>query len=60
VSNLSVGLRGTRGAAWDVSLWVKNAFDKHYYTSLWNSGFGSYNAVIGTPRIAGITGRYEF
>jgi iron complex outermembrane receptor protein len=60
VSNLSVGLRGTRGAAWDVSLWVKNAFDKHYYTSLWNSGFGSYNAVIGTPRTAGITGRYEF
>jgi iron complex outermembrane receptor protein len=60
VSNLSVGLRGTHGAAWDVSLWVKNAFDKHYYTSLWNSGFGSYNAVIGTPRTAGVTGRYEF
>ncbi|MBB3222019.1 TonB-dependent receptor [Pseudoduganella umbonata] len=60
VSNLSVGVRSTRGAAWDVSLWVKNAFDKHYYTSLWNSGFGSYNAVIGTPRTAGITGRYEF
>src|SRR5450830_1304566 len=60
VSNFSVGLRTTNGTAWDVSLWVKNAFDKQYYTSLWNSGFGSYNAVIGTPRTVGITGRYEF
>ncbi|TWI44515.1 iron complex outermembrane receptor protein [Pseudoduganella flava] len=60
VSNVSFGVRSTRGAAWDVSLWLKNAFDKHYYTSMWNSGFGSYNAVIGTPRTAGITGRYEF
>ncbi|WP_338758871.1 TonB-dependent receptor [Massilia sp. METH4] len=60
VSNLSLGLRSTRGAAWDISLWVKNAFDKHHYTSMWNSGFGSYNAVIGTPRTAGITGRHEF
>lgn len=60
VSNLSLGLRSTNGVAWDVSLWVKNAFDRHYYTSMWNSGFGSYNAVIGTPRTAGITARHEF
>ncbi|WP_371867953.1 TonB-dependent receptor [Pseudoduganella rivuli] len=60
ISNFSLGLRSTRGAAWDVSLWVKNAFDKHYYTSMWNSNFGSYNAVIGTPRTVGVTGRYEF
>jgi iron complex outermembrane receptor protein len=60
VSNLSVGVRSTRGAAWDLSLWVKNVFDKQYYTSMWNSNFGSYNAVIGTPRTVGVTGRYEF
>lgn len=60
VSNFSLGLRSTRGKAWDVSLWVKNAFDKQYYTSLWNSAFGSYNAVIGTPRTVGVTGRHEF
>ncbi|WP_229417429.1 TonB-dependent receptor [Massilia sp. Root418] len=60
VSNFSLGLRTTRGAAWDVSLWVKNAFDKHYYTSMWNSGFGSYNAVIATPRTVGVTARHEF
>jgi iron complex outermembrane receptor protein len=60
VSNFAIGLRTTRGAAWDVSLWAKNAFDKHYYTSLWNSGFGSYNAVIATPRTVGITARHEF
>jgi iron complex outermembrane receptor protein len=60
VSNFSAGLRTTRGAAWDLSLWVKNAFDKHYYTSMWNSGFGSYNAVIATPRTVGATVRHEF
>lgn len=60
VSNLSLGLRSTNGVAWDISLWLKNAFDRHYYTSMWNSGFGSYNAVIGTPRTAGITARHEF
>ncbi|WUR15119.1 TonB-dependent receptor [[Empedobacter] haloabium] len=60
VTNASLGVRTTNGAAWDVSLWVRNAFDKQYYTSLWNSGFGSYNAVIGTPRTVGITGRHDF
>ncbi|MES2262408.1 MAG: TonB-dependent receptor [Pseudomonadota bacterium] len=60
VTNFSVGLRTTRGAAWDVSLWAKNAFDKQYYTSMWNSNFGSYNTVIGTPRTVGITARHEF
>ena len=60
LSNVSVGLRAQRGQAWDLSLWVKNAFDKQYYTSLWNSSFGSYNAVIGTPRTVGLTARLEF
>ncbi|HEY1148309.1 MAG TPA: TonB-dependent receptor [Pseudoduganella sp.] len=60
VTNASIGVRSTNGVAWDVSLWVKNAFDRQYYTSLWNAAFGSYNAVIGTPRTVGVTARYEF
>jgi iron complex outermembrane receptor protein len=60
LSNFSAGLRSTGDAGWDVSLWVKNAFDKQYYTSMWNGNFGSYNAVIGTPRTAGVTVRRDF
>jgi len=60
VTNASVGVRSTNGTAWDVSLWVKNAFDRQYYTSMWNANFGSYNAVIGTPRTVGVTARHDF
>ncbi|MYM68131.1 TonB-dependent receptor [Pseudoduganella sp. FT55W] len=61
LTNLSAGARFKAGGAkWDVSLWAKNAFDKLYYTSLWNSSFGAYNAVIGTPRTLGLTARADF
>jgi iron complex outermembrane receptor protein len=61
LTNLSAGARFKAGGAkWDVSLWAKNAFDKLYYTSLWNSSFGAYNAVIGTPRTVGLTARADF
>jgi iron complex outermembrane receptor protein len=55
LTNLSAGVRCRRRGKWDVSVWAKNAFDKQYYTSMWNSSFGSYNAVIGTPRTVGVT-----
>ncbi|NNA56119.1 TonB-dependent receptor [Pseudomonas koreensis] len=59
--NLSTGVRGDWGkGAWDVSLWLKNAFDKTYYTTLWNSPNGAYTGVIGTPRTLGMTARYDF
>jgi iron complex outermembrane receptor protein len=61
LTNLSAGARFKAGGAkWDVSLWAKNAFDKLYYTSLWNTSFGAYNAVIGTPRTVGLTARADF
>ncbi|WKN24423.2 TonB-dependent receptor [Azotobacter vinelandii] len=61
VVNLSSGLRGDFGdGQWDVSLWLKNAFDKTYYTSLWNSANGGYAGVLGTPRTLGLTARYDF
>ncbi|WP_343731546.1 TonB-dependent receptor [Duganella sp.] len=61
LTNLSAGVRFKAGGArWDVSLWAKNAFDKLYYTSLWNTSFGAYNAVLGTPRTLGLTARADF
>jgi iron complex outermembrane receptor protein len=59
--NLSSGVRGDWGKGqWDVSLWLKNAFDKTYYTTLWNSPNGAYTGVLGTPRTVGMTARYDF
>lgn len=42
VVNLSTGLRGNyEQGQWDVSLWLKNAFDKTYYTTLWSGGMAA-------------------
>jgi iron complex outermembrane receptor protein len=61
LTNLSTGVRlKAGGAKWDISVWAKNAFDKHYYTSTWNTTFGAYNAIIGTPRTVGLTARADF
>ena len=61
VVNLSTGLRGDYDQGqWDVSLWLKNAFDKTYYTTLWTGGNGGYEGLLGTLRTLGVTGRYDF
>ncbi|MGG7670901.1 TonB-dependent receptor [Pseudomonas sp. WC2] len=61
VVNLSTGLRGDfNQGQWDISLWLKNAFDKTYYTTLWTGGNGGYEGLLGTPRTLGVTGRYDF
>ena len=61
VVNLSTGLRGDfNQGQWDVSLWLKNSFDKTYYTTLWTGGNGGYEGLLGTPRTLGVTGRYDF
>ncbi|NRR28723.1 TonB-dependent receptor [Oxalobacteraceae bacterium] len=61
VSNASAGVRFKAGGTkWDVSLWAKNLFDKQYYTSMWNTSLGAYNAVIGTPRTVGLTAKADF
>ncbi|UWF49581.1 TonB-dependent receptor [Pseudomonas sp. N3-W] len=61
VVNLSTGFRGDfHQGQWDVSLWLKNAFDKTYYTTLWTGGNGGYEGLLGTPRTLGLTGRYDF
>lgn len=59
--NLSGGIRMDQGdGVLDLSLWVKNAGDKTYFTSLWNSANGGYAGVLGTPRTVGATARYDF
>ncbi|CAG8864550.1 Pesticin receptor [Pseudomonas fluorescens] len=59
--NLSAGVRLDQGdGLLDLSLWVKNAGDKTYFTSLWNSANGGYAGVLGTPRTVGATARYDF
>lgn len=59
--NLSTGLRGDfNQGQWDVSLWVKNVFDKTYYTTLWSADNSGYEGLLGTPRTLGVTGRYDF
>lgn len=61
VVNFSTGLRGDfNQGQWDISLWLKNAFDKTYYTTLWTGGNGGYEGLLGTPRTLGVTGRYDF
>jgi iron complex outermembrane receptor protein len=59
VANLALGVRSNGEHAWDVSLWARNVFDRQYYTSMWNGTFGSYNAVIGTPRTVGVSARID-
>ncbi|WPO99691.1 TonB-dependent receptor [Pseudomonas sp. HR96] len=61
VVNLSTGLRGNLGQGqWDTSIWLKNAFDKTYYTTLWNAPNGGYEGLLGSPRTLGVTARYDF
>lgn len=61
IVNLSTGVRLDQGdGVLDLSLWVKNAGDKTYFTSLWNSANGGYAGVLGTPRTVGATVRYDF
>ncbi|HGM5581095.1 TPA: TonB-dependent receptor [Pseudomonas putida] len=61
IVNLSTGVRLDQGdGVLDLSLWVKNAGDKTYFTSLWNSANGGYAGVLGTPRTVGATARYDF
>ena len=54
------GVRSNGERAVGLPLWARNLFDRQYYTSMWNSTFGSYNAVIGTPRTIGATARLDF
>ncbi|MFJ2986798.1 TonB-dependent receptor [Collimonas sp. NPDC087041] len=65
--NLATGWRIVQGdKSWDLSLWVRNLFDKRYYLSVYSAGAGTqasglyYNAAVGDSRTVGATLRYNF
>jgi iron complex outermembrane receptor protein len=45
-----------------VSLWVQNLFDRHYFTSIFNTDatLGFSYAQRGLPRTFGLQGTYKF
>ena len=60
LANFRVGL-SSRNNLWDVSLWVRNAFDTQYLTAIYPIyGVGDYGAVPGDPRTYGATLRLNF
>lgn len=61
LTNLSGGVRIDDGdAQWDVSLWVRNVFDKFYYTSVATGAGNIFAGTIGDPRTVGATVSYDF
>jgi iron complex outermembrane receptor protein len=60
VADFEAGLRG-RDGAYDVSLWVKNAFDKQFLTAVGTTfSSKSLTAALGDPRTFGATVRVRF
>jgi iron complex outermembrane receptor protein len=59
-TNLQAGFTGKSGSlGYDVSIWLKNAFDRHYLNSISSSG-GTLSAVLSDPRTFGTTLRLNF
>jgi iron complex outermembrane receptor protein len=57
--NLHAGIKADDGH-WDLSAWVHNALDKHYFTSLTLSATGGeIQAQVGDPLMAGMTLRVK-
>jgi iron complex outermembrane recepter protein len=60
VTDMQLGLRG-RNATYDVSFWVKNAFDRRYITAVATTfSSRSLTAALGDPRTFGATLRVRF
>jgi iron complex outermembrane receptor protein len=64
VLNLSTGWKTPRTTAggWEASLWVRNAFDKRYFTGVFQSPLAAdaYTAAVGLPRTIGATVKFDF
>lgn len=61
VLNLTTGIRIPHGKNdVDISIWAKNALDKHYYLGLVNSGNGVYAGSAAQPRTVGASIKYSF
>jgi len=61
IVNARLGIRD-RDGRWDVFGWVRNLFNKDYYTRLGLAPFNTGYLVgsVGDPRTGGITGRFKF
>ena len=61
VLNLTTGIRLPHGHnEIDLSIWAKNALDKHYFLGLVNSGNGMYTGSAAQPRTIGASIKYSF
>lgn len=62
--NLAVGWLVPQGSnLWDLSLWARNATDKHYFQlaqTVQTPNSGAYVASAGAPRTVGVTARLDF
>jgi iron complex outermembrane receptor protein len=54
LTNARIGLR-TDDSRWDLSLWVRNLFDKHYFQTLSPANTGLITGLVGDPRTFGVT-----
>jgi iron complex outermembrane receptor protein len=59
IANARIGLRFDDGS-YDLSFWVNNLFDKHYFTALGAANTGEITANLGDPRTIGATLRAHF
>ncbi len=59
VANARLGFRTANGVI-DLSIWVKNVFDKNYFTTLSVANTGLSTATLGDPRTFGATLRSSF
>ena len=50
----------TREGVLDVSIWIKNAFDRRYFYGLTVLGLNTYAASPAPPRTVGVSLRYDF
>ncbi|MCB5184787.1 TonB-dependent receptor [Methylobacillus gramineus] len=62
VFNLTTGFKIPHGKnQWDLSIWAKNLFDKHYFLGLVSSSnFNTYAGSAAQPRTIGASLRYDF
>ena len=59
--NLSGGVRFDAGVGEvDTSIWVRNLTDKTYFLTASAVSNGAYSGSVGSPRMAGVSVRYDF
>jgi len=62
VTNLRADLNGLGGTAFDLGVFIRNAFDDEYMVASGASGgrLGFETGIYGAPRMWGLEGRYSF